>query len=1703
MGCSTKTDNDSKRLRPYIIPISMRGDQQSQYERYLKKELKQGHIPSFLREGNRLVGEGESLAADLVIHYVKGLVNKLSQASTGKDAPELVVFLSDQKGSNTGVIPAAKTPILIVGLDMIDLIKQNNFGEDHLAAILGHERFHLRRHEKWSDLNNGRPEEAGGDLYGLYEAELAGYNPKAMGDMFKAFKREVEGDKRRKYKGWGSTLGDLLAVHPEINARIRNTELGLAELQLRKRMTEEQTELPIEVVNAANSVIYKTRFERYQEDTDYYNASPDEQVDLIGDYMDRVFDEKDPCLMQLHLFEMVDAIEELRKTPGIYDSAADWFRYFMAREHPNAIDIGDSSYERFYLDETYSWIIGQFIMLMSPLMPQREYEEEEILYNSYYKPGQFDDRINVARLLPDEYTILSRESEAFWEAETYKDAVEAAKRFEKALVIMQPYKEGLRALEYPGGPNHSKRTMEFLPRKESWPGRGVIKNQLEKEGFVLLPWHNHLKWALETENKEEAELIGRVSGLLGCEDTRMPGVEKDWFNNDYYGYKIEDLTFDKQGRIVSIPLTEEELKRETRKRFEKETAAALIQSEYDLSQEREKAEDTLVRSIDWRCLRNRKHYYAFIEQYAEHLQPPITLIPGRFPFAERFISELKTLADNEPEKWYPIYYEFLVGHRPPRQAYNYQGDRFYDFFSGRDSKYTKNTLPYLIKHFEDWYIGGHIKSYGYMKERGTLPEGHPMYELLMSYKDRTRTEKKLIRGDDGEYHWQMIEPENLEPHEHTLNIDFKIDQNHPYLEAFLGLKANTVFLKERADILSEFNWIDRNADSMDGLFIMPVNLMLEYDIHKEPRDFDRAAYTTRSRDSMGNHRVIYASESLELLRTLKYFDEQEKAGNPQRFDVSKLDHWMVTRNFEQDEHQNTRFWFDQEIAKEAGRQLAHYVDKQVERNKCLDFAPETSLKTLIKNFKSSHGREGLNRFSYNVFLSRPDLEEEYYQEIKRRIDLLPVQERGPYLESVLSEQIKDPDYRKWAMNSWLECSVLFLGMDDGSAEYADKAIEYLKESVYRMHAAQGIKSATSLLEEVRAQKIFSFETKEFLMDHFGQKFLQKDMELRLLEAAVETCSHDPVLRDAFLKFITEPVSEQGSRIFITLLKQRASQSEFVKMFFDRQKNLRMEPAQENMFADHLHRNIWDLPFALRTVYIDRVLFPVQEEDDQKFDEAVTFVLDKVLPEDRKFAKEARESLLIYLDTCPEELKRTTFSAILATTEASAKTGEMRPGQVLSFVLTRTGAAGGQLLQAGHSYLNGMDLTDPDLVQFRDDLLPSKEDFDRPLWWEIFERMDEVLPEEEKGDLVGALLGSGSTAFVVEYGADALKLTRKDLLPTADIQFERYLSCFEKLATRYDYYKFLPSMVAHADSLIEVAANGNIGAKQLEYAAACYDSLCIVVDEDTYNFHVSDVVSSGEEYLRMENIEGGSINKPTQKIDKRKISIAIEAAFIYRLLQGRAMDQDMHGGQQGINEKRIGMFDVGAIPYDLAEEKIHAPLPFEKRALGRLLGITLNAAMNNESPVQTFSDAVTDREWGEAKPYLVGIKKGFLARSDIHKGFGYTTNDRTLVFKDIFRAVWQAGQFDRDILNGLCESISLNTCKELSVYVLKNKSAHSYIEINDAALLDKRPTVSMSGMAGMIAKAALRRAFTKNETLLPVPANANDIAQEQTSKCNIV
>ena len=1193
------------------------------------------------------------------------------------------------------------------------------------------------------------------------------------------------------------------------------------------------------------------------------------------------------------------------------------------------------------------------------------------------------------------------------------------------------------------------------------------------------------------QEQQSNALIREMAKDIGSNDPRISGDPiEHWtasrFSNE--GTKFTELTFDDHGNITALALTEKERLEKYQERFRVDSAADLYQREYEEQARRDQAESEIVEQTDWSQM--EKDFWGFVADHLEELEPTASVVPGKFPFAVAFMEHLKKLVQDNPETWQPTYHSFLTGNIIAEENDN-EENRIEDY--GLEGYVRKNSLPHLMQKSEEKYFGyAHIfedQSREFKGVRGKLPDGHPMEERLASHADkreRRRTSKYDPKKNEYVRYKTRINP--MAVHKQPVEIAIKIDASHPFLEPVLALKPDELRIKRKVNMIAHFRYANPEARNLDEYYTINPRKIFNlraygtvrgFDKFKKITGFDSYHLSSRNEDRI-NHSWEH-TQAIELLGTLRKLD---KAKAVKRFAISELDFITVSSTFD--------FLDNKKLAKTHERKLKKLVNRQLRRNRDIDLRKSTPITTLINNYIKDHGKESRfdRRRSHNVFAFRPILERTYQNRIRERIMELPLEERARYLRQLMALQIKDPDYRKWAVDEWIASTANKLGIDDGETRYQTKFIKLAKDAIYKMDATQGMNCVIGLLDAVEAQKGTALETKEILIDHYSQKVLKQDGGMRVIESAIATCANDPELRQAFLEYITEPLTKKHTLQFAALLKDRTMSayqespaSDFVSQFYNPEKHIFLAPSQEQVIVDYLHQNFWAMPFAARTVYLDRVLFPVGQSDDQQFDEAVQFVLDKVLPEERKFSAEAKEALIVYLDNCPPELRRTTFSAILATTEESSQKGDLRPGQVLSYVLGKTGAAGGQLLQAAHSYLSSLDLTDPDLAQFRDDLKDTKIAFERPLRWEVFERIDETLPEDLINSIThyGTVIGSGSTAFVLSCNKQdtetAIKLMRKDVVPIAELNFERYAGAFKTLAKRHDYYQALPGLIDAASKLIDVSTNGYIAKEQIDYAAAEYNDLRITVNGQEHSFHVAQSLSAGTEYIETERLYGQHLNDLTDPAFKLSKSIAIETAEIYRLLKGKATDKDRHGGQQAINGLLTGMFDVGQLPYDTDNASIAEPLDNEKQALGRLIGIVFNASAKGESIVETLTTAIVTKDWQDAHGYLVDEQRSLLARMDVHNGFGKEEEDRMQVLTSIFSAVIKTGHIDPVIYRGLTETITLQTVQKIAKSALKAEKPSIDIQINDgAAHLDKTDRLSLRDIGMITAQSALKRAF---------------------------
>lgn len=1618
--------------------------------------LEKGTLPEYISESGNLILEGESDVGDTIIKWVKQVVDRLALASTGKPSPALRICLADLPGPHARVITKANPPILVIGLGLLDMLVSNGFGEDHFAAILGHERFHLRRQETWNDLGNGRPEETIADVYGVMEAHRAGYNPAAIGN----FLRSLQSRRNHREDHFFEGLSEMLDEHAPLATRVRNTEVALANLQLTQRMTDKQTPIPQDVVAALDVVHHKNHLMRFMEHKEYDECSPDQQVRLLVQYAietAKILDEPDKKSLKKKPKQYWGNIAPLKSLrigllrqhfssfywkPSVRNQALRSFRMLMRQKLDYAGRQG-----------SLGWVLYDLLRLTRTEKTQEELDREA--RRRKYDPDFSD--VEVPDVSPDQLPVVFRRYREnvknFVEATTIAEAVAAAHKAKQDNYFFKAYLRGIYHFSSSGGWDRTAFSEFFSRAHMSWPKLEEIKTGISSGAFISLPWEKLLRFALAA-NKQEARLITETAYMLGAKDLRFPELSED--EQKYlheYGvpkrgkffadFGFDDLTFDQDGRIVAIhqePEKPKEVDRRDHARFAFETAAELFGRETRLQQARDEREIKLVKTVEWQEL--RRNFWGFVAKHAKDLSPDQTVVSGQHPFAREFTRQMDMLVAADPQKWRDTYIEFLTGYSLKKQK---KRDYFDDGYDEEKIKYIPNSMPDILNSFYKDYAVDHFYNGGREIQRGRLPATHPYYKRLGAYVETARndTGKWITDERTGKERYKRIPRKPLPRDKQEIFLETGVDSRHPYIDALIQYRDDRISPQHLGGIIGKFAYADRNARTTDRYFRADIAAIFGYRPSLAVRELNALI---RNADASNKHGYAEVTESLAAVEGLRLLRSLDGLTLPQRFSISSLDQWVVYNGF--------RFMADRKAARRHKQELGRLVERQIERNRSIDFGESVELNELVDRFLIDHGayahccdpegrRYNQERGRHSIFSRRLDLELAYEERICERIMAVPRAERLKPLEGLLTISLNRPAFRRWAVNEWAEAVAEHLGADDGGSDYATKAMTFIERSLSELVPSQTLGGVIKLLDLIESQRDVALATKSILANKFGREFLTKDVAARMVDQAVEACGNEAELRSAFLAYITETPTYEGTRVFIRKLVENAEHSDFVRDTIRRQRNENLTPQQEVMQVDHLHQNFWSLPFEIRTIYLDRLLFPPNQELGKIFDEATAFVLDKVLPIDKKFAPEAREALLVYLDCCPPELRRVTFSALLAAAEQLMSGDDMRPGQVLSYVLTRTGAAGGQLLQAGHSYLSGMDLHDPDFIQFRDDLKDSKVDFARPFRWEVFERMDEVLPEYMRQNFahVGKVLGCGSTAYVVAChtadGETAVKMMRKDVLSIADLQFERFRAAFMKLAQKYSHYGFLPSLVDRAVETINVSTNGFIAAEQVKYAEGIYNHLSVAVNGEHYMPHVARLVSCGTEYLETEVIQGSHLNEMPEGKNKQYAAIAIDAVEEFLTSIGVAVDEDCHNGQQKIAGMWFGRFDLGAVPYDLVSNHIAMPTKNQKRALGKLYGLIVNAALAGQSPVQAMLKAVATGDWGKEKQFLVGMQRARLARMDFFAAFGDTPQAKQAIQQKILQAVWKTGRMDNDILSGMMETLSVTAALKIAGLMATN------------------------------------------------------------------
>ncbi len=1138
-----------------------------------------------------------------------------------------------------------------------------------------------------------------------------------------------------------------------------------------------------------------------------------------------------------------------------------------------------------------------------------------------------------------------------------------------------------------------------------WPDFEVARlltlDQKLKAGEVCaLPWNNLSRWS------EGSSEIRQALGRFNINDSGIPEVEEsqriilkpiEWKR---YGYvPTENLSFDPNGHITghNIKRVKREIPKE--RRFSRPN-----DDSYLLARDREA--DDLLKTIDFNFMEN--DFWGFVDRYKDQLTPQITTSEGGDKFQKIFCEKCHELRKKDPEKYTLILNEFFL--EVPEEE--------------TEGKNKKSTFPRMLEEFRRSFgISAEVRPYD-----SWLGEGR----------------KAIIRV------------------QHGLSI------NTSYIQ--FALHQLDVPVKDKFRLMSQSRWRSKKGNNPEDLIDFDFRSIFQYEKPQSTADLYKVIEHLNDICGDKNHdpesRLCKAIINVEIYSYLKL--QRNEA-----LDIEKLSAicGQSTKDIESFFDKDFVLGFlpneilDEENAKIHTNQYARLLDRQIEHLFADNASEEKTAPELVENYQIlCFGSAQRTSF----FDRKPKERAKYESQMRGKIDKIdnPVEKTKLLRTLLCKSDLKDPDFRVWAVNEWTRSQgqIIRENIPTGDKTLSDiKALT--ADIIVNARMGQSVGMLNGLLEEIQAQEDVAFIVRDKIIDHFLRTGTKGNFAAAANDYVLERIGDEPKIRENLLEFLTSPLTEETTNAFVKSLTNPDLNRKYSKDFFyifqhDRDEKGIEIPKETRIQALHnIHRNFWALPFAARTLYIERVLFPVGEDGEEQFNKAVSYAMDKILPAGQLYMDHARLVLATHLEQCSKPLQRLVFSALITASEARDNPeAKLRPGQILSQVLSRSGAAGGKILQAIHSYLQSIPDPDEDIIQFREDLKSSKSNYNKPFRWDMLKRVKDCY--KPRGDrsapTIGNQLGAGSYGYTVELvypeKPTALTLAREDVAEESHYQFGIFRKTAEKLSQINQMWKPLIGILSNAQSMSAVESDFEIAANQIKVAETLYNGLSVSVDG--YNFNISTAslqhfgknfketeLAAGEHFLDLPN------TTKEQKKYRRAVAKAVAAVEMHIWMRGGAYDYDRHGAQCRVKGSSIKMFDHGSIPYDIEKCRVIIPTTQNKILLGQIIA---EAYKESQATGVSIADALVEKltqieSYGDSQNYLECFKRGMLALNDYIQDVADTPEEKNQFIREVILQSVRTGLADEYIVrsaigNMPSEQIFTNESTEHSFALCDSRSS---------------------------------------------------------------
>lgn len=657
-------------------------------------------------------------------------------------------------------------------------------------------------------------------------------------------------------------------------------------------------------------------------------------------------------------------------------------------------------------------------------------------------------------------------------------------------------------------------------------------------------------------------------------------------------------------------------------------------------------------------------------------------------------------------------------------------------------------------------------------------------------------------------------------------------------------------------------------------------------------------------------------------------------------------------------------------------------------------------------------------------------------------------------ELLLGKSIRDVDLRTQAISMWVEDNLALFGKDTGTPQYHakhDAAFHALLKRVKEntpFH--QRYEMFTTLADAMETQREWSYALRDHLFDRSRESLEKTHLHGIIGDVTLTMISKHETLRKETINFLIKPITS-------------ASQSSFAEKVLgadNDQEDTSLWRTDQLIEAKRIYENYWNAPMAVRVVLMDELLVSSQERKadrnngngNENYRKAFDYVIDRVLPENMKYAKEARSFLEAYSNVVPSYQRTLLLSSMMVAGERAGRSEDKNfgVGKRLAMILELMGPAERKLGQTVHSHPQTPDDIRTDMERLKSMAAP-------PARWDLITRYEQVVPEEYRAEIkrIGTLKGAASYFMTLglEHQDDTtsvMALQRENARAQAKEGFRLLHGLVDELRkTDVELSKIadtVTEMIRQAESMSDIETDADIGNQQVALAQELYNGLHITVDGETFHFSTAPWIAYGAEFRDQKEMHGQHFNDlpeqtEQQQARKKAIATACVTAELLTILKGGVFDHDRHGAQLRIDDaNNIGLFDHGAM-------EIHPPSEEDKQVLARVLFHTLASYQSGTPLSEVLYDQINQiRETtGTSPDYLVRVERGLLALSDFLRYIQPEDVPAILV------GIYHTGQIDPTIQQ---EVANLAMAGEIDISLFDSMAA-----VSSAVAITQDPTIA--------------------------------------------